>query len=153
MKYIKKIPLYILLFVSAIALGYGIATAIGITLPERYNVSKSKSFKFNDKFIFNVLVDVSKYPAWKPYVKKVELLGRDENYMIQWREFYVGGKKPVTFKITKRVDPEWVEVRVSDTLSKIEETLIFRVSSHQSRGVLTIKKYARIQKPFNRFEA
>jgi len=149
---VKKILKWVLILVFGFFLGFPVAMGIGNYIPERYKTDKSKSFNYSSQIIWETLTDIKSYPKWKPNVKKVELLGRNEAGLLEWKEYYTN-KKPITYQITNQLSKKLLEISISDETSPLQGTWVYRLTEHRKKGILQVKQYAIIKKPYYRFEA
>ncbi len=135
---------------SSVFFGVVFSYAVGYRLPDRAALTQSKSFAASPTLIWSTLLDIENYPLWKPHVKRVEMLGTSDAGYTRWREDY-GFGKTVTYEITT-YDPETLlEIQITSAQKSAMGVWIYRLSHYQERGVLTIKRFALIENPFNRF--
>ena len=146
----KKIIYVVSFFVSSLILGAVSSFVIGMYLPERDSLMTSKSFQVPKMMIWDALLDFESYPLWKPGVKRIEMLGQNEDGYTRWREYYPTGRQ-ATFEVSEIIPRESIEVVVVESKRTAKGTWIYRCTQYDDAGILMVKRFAIVSNPIERF--
>ena len=158
-KFLKPVLQGIGSAISILVLGYIISLVIGFYSPTEYQVIRSKSYEMDQNTVWGILRNLDQYPKWKPWVSKVELLGRVEDISQGIEE------NPDRLRFREHMQAEssdyYVDIDDEDQIIKLkviaprksrQMTWIFRVDTHEEYTVLHVKYFVKAQKIFDRFE-
>jgi len=114
MKILLRIVLAVIGVIALVALG---AFAVGATMPVDHTVSVSGTVAAPPEKVFALITDIAAGPTWRPEVKSVEVLPKD-NTRDAWIEDLGSGQK-MKFLALTTVPPgasghAWREVRTKD---------------------------------------
>ena len=123
---------------------------IGLFIPQNTFIERRKSFNYEIKTVWLALNDIEGYSGWKPRVKTIETLGLNVENLPRWREVYENGfsKDFSLIKLSKYTHFSFEE----NYAQNMNVTWIIKLTNFQSKTVMHLKKYSRIQQPFKRFE-
>jgi hypothetical protein len=114
----KTLLRIVLSVIGVIALVVLVAFAIGATLPVEHSVSITGTVAAPPAKVFALITDVANSPKWRPQVKTVEVLPKD-NSRDQWVEDYGSGQTMKFLAITTApVGPNGSAVRKVKTDGK-----------------------------------
>ena len=136
--------------IASTILGIIIAYMIGLFIPQNNFIERRKSFNFESQKVWKNLQDIESYPKWKPNVNKVETLGVNEENLPRWREIYDDGFSK-EFSITNISSNKSLTIEENNNTVR-SVTWVIKLTKFQSKTVLHLKKYSRINQPFLRFE-
>ncbi len=84
---------------------------VGLMLPKAHRASRAARFRESPETIWAVLIDYSKYPAWRTNLKSVEVLPA-VNGMAAWREIDTRGQA-IPFVIVESDAPRRMKTKIS----------------------------------------
>lgn len=148
---VSQIAIVFGVLVLGFFLGFPIAAGIGGYLPDHHLVKKSKSYEQPIEMIWKVLSDVENFPLWKPGVRAVETLGKSDDGLPMWREYYTGNRPSVVYEIMDWDKQELLSIKVTNEKTSFFSNWTFKLDEHQGKGIVHIQQDTTIKKPFQRF--
>lgn len=137
-----KIILFSVAFIiSSLLIGVVSSIYLGTKIPDRTSSITVKSYDANKDLIWVTLLDIESYPLWKPNLKSIEMLGTNDKGYTKWKEHYSFGKS-ATYEIKNYIPKSLIELRIIEAKNMPKGSWIYKLSSHEERGVLTAKFYS-----------
>ena len=134
--------------VGGVILAIAAVLVIGTLLPQSHEASGSATVGASPAEVFEVLVDVDRYPEWRADVTAVEILARDP---LRWRER--SGGDTITFEVVDRAPPEHLRVRIADPDLPFGGTWTYALAPEGDGTRLTIVENGEVYNPVFRFVA
>ena len=150
MRKIKILLIIICFLVSSFGFGIGTSIYLGSKISNRSSSITVKSYEANQNLIWATLLDIESYPLWKPNLKSVEMLGTNSKGYTKWKEHY-GQGKIATYEISNYIPNSLIEVKILDSKKMSTGSWVYKLSSHEERGVLTSKFYSITESSIQRF--
>ena len=135
---------------SSLVFGIGTSIYLGSRIPDRTSSITVKSYEANQALIWATLLDIESYPLWKPNLKTIEMLGTNDKGYTKWKEHYSFGKS-ATYEIKNYMPKSLIELRIIESKNMPTGSWIYKLSSHEERGVLTTKFYSITDNYLDRF--
>jgi hypothetical protein len=139
----------IVLFVGLVVL-FGLMVVVGSRLSPEHTASCVALFaKSPPEVIWERLVDVARYPKWRPDLKAIEELETDEQGALRWIENGRFGRVP--FERVEAVRPERFVVRITDPTLPFGGSWSYELDGRVEGTRLTITERAQVREPVFRF--
>ena len=136
--------------VFSIVFGIIAAALIGSKVPDKFSMVNSKSFQVNRFMLWEAIMDVESYSLWKPDVVKVEMLGKNKQGQLKWREYYPFNRSQ-TFEIAERVPKTSIRIRAIESNNQTNAVFVYNLSDYDGYGVLQLKYFLDVPNPIRRF--
>jgi uncharacterized protein YndB with AHSA1/START domain len=125
-----------------------LAAIAGWFLPQDHHASRTAVLGAAPERVFEVLVDVARYPEWRTGVTKVELLA-DEGHGVRFREH--GSNGPIVFRVEHADVPRLLRVRIDDPGQPFGGTWTHELAPDDTGTRLTITEDGEVYNPLFRF--
>lgn len=125
-----------------------LVAAIGALLPRGHRAYLAARYPVPPAQLFDVLTDVGRYPAWRPHVRRVELLPR-EHGQLRWREFTRSGA--VTLEAIVLEPPRRFVVRIADEDLTFGGSRSYEIERAGEGTLLTVRETGEVYHPVVRF--
>ncbi|MBA2302955.1 MAG: SRPBCC family protein [Acidobacteria bacterium] len=132
--------------VAVITLLVGLVGAIGYVLPQNHVAARDALVSAQPAVLFDLIVDVSKYPQWRPDVTRVDILARAP---LKWRQYV--GSDVITFEVVESRSPERLRVRIADPDLPFGGTWTYDLAPQGSGTRLRITEHGEVYNPIFRF--
>ena len=119
---------------------------IGALLPEAHEATGSALIGASPEQVFDVLVDVDRYPEWRTDVTSVEILGRNP---LRWRE--QSGGNTITLEVVERSPPQRLRVRIADPDLPFGGTWTYALARDDGGTRVIITEHGEVYNPVFRF--
>lgn len=127
----RRLPLWLwvaLLFSLVPTLGGALAWCVGGQIPEVHEVRVERTLAAPVDEVWDALVDVEAYPAWRDVLASVTLLDPGPPGPV-WREVWVGSKnESITLQTIAAERSQRWEIRVIDTSESFGGTWVFTLT-------------------------
>ena len=135
-----------ILVVGGVAIVIAAVLLIGILLPDSHEATGNALIGTAPEHVFDVLVDVDRYPEWRTGVTSIEVLGREP---LRWRER--SGGDTITFEVFDRSPPERLRVRIADPDLPFGGTWTYALARDDGGTRVTITEHGEVYNPVFRF--
>lgn len=135
-----------ILVVGGVAIVIAAVLLIGILLPDSHEATGNALIGTAPEHVFDVLVDVDRYPEWRTGVTSIEVLGREP---LRWRER--SGGDTITFEVFDRSPPERLRVRIADPDLPFGGTWTYTLAPDDGGTRVTITEHGEVYNPVFRF--
>lgn len=125
-----------------------IVTAIGYMLPKAHSVSRTVRLPLTPEAAYALLIDVDKYPSWRPGVKSVTRQP-DHDGKPAWTEEVSGDRIPLRFEQMER--PSILVARIADPSLPFGGTWTYRIAPEGSGSTVSITEDGEVYNPIFRF--
>jgi uncharacterized protein YndB with AHSA1/START domain len=119
---------------------------IGTLLPEAHEASGTARLASPPEQVFDVLVDVDRYPEWRSDVTSVEITGKNP---LRWRER--SGGDTITLEVIEHSPPERLRVRIADPDLPFGGTWTYALARDDGGTRVTITEHGEVYNPVFRF--
>ena len=133
---------------AAIAVIAVLVIVIGYSLPKAHSVSRTTTVPLPPDALFALLIDVERYPSWRPGVKSLQRHA-DRDGRPAWTEEVSGMKIPLHFERLDR--PSLLISRIADPSLPFGGTWTYRIEPSPGGSTLTITEDGEVSNPFFRF--
>ncbi|HEY7596562.1 MAG TPA: SRPBCC family protein [Actinophytocola sp.] len=120
--------------------------AIGAALPKEHVAARRISLPVEPPEVWAALTDVSAFPAWRPRVERVEVLGTDP---LRWREFGRDGK--ITFEMSETDAPRRLVSRITDDKLPFGGTWTYDIAPSGGGSTVTVTEHGEVRNVLFRF--
>jgi hypothetical protein len=133
---------------AAVAIVAVLVIVAGYSLPKTHTVSRTAAIPLAPEALYAMLIDVDRYPSWRPGVKSLQRHA-DRDGRPAWTEEVSGMKIPLYFE---RLDPPSRLVsRIADPSLPFGGTWTYRIEPAPGGSTLTITEDGEVSNPFFRF--
>jgi hypothetical protein len=133
---------------AAIAVVAILIVVVGYSLPRAHSVTRATTVPLPPESLYAVLLDVERYPSWRPGVKSLQR-HPDRDGRPAWTEEVSGMKIPLYFE---RLEPPSLLVsRIADPSLPFGGTWTYRITAAPGGSALTITEDGEVYNPFFRF--
>jgi hypothetical protein len=139
---------WILWIVAAIAIVAVLVVVIGYSLPKGHTVSRTAAVALPPEALYALLIDVDRYPSWRPGVKALQRHA-DRDGRPAWTEEVSGMKIPLYFERLER--PSLLVSRITDPSLPFGGSWTYRIEPAAGASILTITEDGEVSNPFFRF--
>ena len=133
---------------AAIAIVAIVVIIVGYSLPKAHSVSRTATVPLPPDAVFALLLDVDRYPSWRPGVKSLQRHA-DRDGRPAWTEEVSGMKIPLYFERLER--PSLLVSRIADPSLPFGGRWTYRVEPAPGGATLTITEDGEVYNPFFRF--
>ena len=133
---------------AAIAVIAVLVIIIGYSLPKAHSVSRTTAVPMPPDALYALLIDVDRYPSWRPGVKSLQRHA-DRDGRPAWTEEVSGMKIPLRFERMER--PSLLVSRIADPSLPFGGTWTYRIEPSPAGSTLTITEDGEVSNPFFRF--
>ena len=133
---------------AAIAIVAIVVIIVGYSLPKAHSVSRTATVPLPPDAVFALLLDVDRYPSWRPGVKSLQRHA-DRDGRPAWTEEVSGMKIPLYFERLER--PSLLVSRIADPSLPFGGSWTYRVEPAPGGATLTITEDGEVYNPFFRF--
>ena len=123
-----------------------IVTGIGYALPQDHVASVARHVPHQPAAVFARIIDVARYPEWRPEVGKIEVLS---SAPLTWREH--SGGDVITYELVEQVQPERVVTRIADPELPFGGTWTYELRRDGTGTHVTITERGEVYNPVFRF--
>jgi uncharacterized protein YndB with AHSA1/START domain len=121
---------------------------IGAFLPVGHRASRTVTLDAPPESVFAVIIDVDRYPEWRPDVKQVSRLP-DAGGATRWRE--TGSQGAVPYRVIEHSPPSRWVVRIDDPSLPYGGSWTYELRAEGSGTSLTITEDGEVYNPIFRF--
>jgi hypothetical protein len=139
---------WILWILAAIAIAAIVVIAVGYSIPRAHSVSRTTALPLPPDAVYAILIDVDRYPSWRPAVKSLQRQP-DREGRPAWTEEVSGMKIPLYFERMER--PSLLMSRIADPSLPFGGTWTYRLEPAPGGSTLTITEDGDVSNPFFRF--
>jgi uncharacterized protein YndB with AHSA1/START domain len=140
----KQIALIILAVLAAVVL---VILFIGWRLPAAHVATSSVQLNASPDSVFALISTPQNYPAWRPDVKKVDLM--TEQGVTRFRED--GSNGPILFEIVEKVAPRRLVTKIADKSLPFGGRWIYEITPTPTGSELRITEEGEVYNPLFRF--
>jgi uncharacterized protein YndB with AHSA1/START domain len=140
----KQIALIILAVLAAVVL---VILFIGWRLPVAHVATSSVQLNASPDSVFALISTPQNYPAWRPDVKKVDLM--TEQGVTRFRED--GSNGPILFEIVEKVAPRRLVTKIADKSLPFGGRWIYEITPTPTGSELRITEEGEVYNPLFRF--
>lgn len=139
---------WIVWIVAGIAIIAALVVIIGYSLPKGHTATRTADVALPPDAVYALLIDVDKYPAWRPGVKALTRQP-DREGRPAWTEEVGGMKIPLQFEKMER--PTLLVARITDPSLPFGGTWTYRIAPAPGGSRVTITEDGEVSNPFFRF--
>lgn len=139
---------WIVWIVAAIAIAGALVVIIGYSLPKAHSATRAARVALAPDALYALLIDVDKYPSWRPGVKALTRQP-DRDGRPAWTEEVSGMKIPLYFERMER--PSLLVSRIADPALPFGGTWTYRIAPAAGGSEVTITEEGEVYNPFFRF--
>jgi uncharacterized protein YndB with AHSA1/START domain len=139
---------WIIWIVAGIAIVGILVVIIGYSLPKAHSATRTASVAVPPETVYALLVDVDRYPSWRPGVKSLTRQP-DRDGRAAWTEEVSGMKIPLHFEKMER--PALLVARIADPSLPFGGTWTYRIAPAPGGSLVTITEDGEVSNPFFRF--
>ncbi len=140
---------WILAAVAFLVLIAGVVTLIGVMLPRDHVASTTTVIGAPPESVWQALVNVGEYPAWRSDVRSVDILSTDG--ALRWRE--QTGDGAITFERSEEQPPRRLVTRLTDETLPFGGTWTYELATDAEGTRLRITERGYVTNPLFRFMA
>jgi uncharacterized protein YndB with AHSA1/START domain len=140
---------WLLVVLGVIVVLIGTVAMIGMTLPEEHSASRAAIYDKPPDEVWRAITDFDSYPAWRPEVKKVDLLS-GENGLPAWRETDSHGNS-VPYQVTELNAPANLTAVISDPKLPFSGTWMWEIQPVSGGSNVRIHETGKVHNPVFRF--
>ena len=139
---------WIVWIVAGIAIIGALVIIIGYSLPKGHTATRAADVALPPEAVYALLIDVDKYPSWRPGVKALTRQP-DREGRPAWTEEVSGMKIPLRFEKMER--PTLLVARITDPSLPFGGTWTYRIAPAPGGSRVTITEDGEVSNPFFRF--
>jgi ribosome-associated toxin RatA of RatAB toxin-antitoxin module len=139
---------WIVWIVAAIAIAGALVVIIGYSLPKGHSATRVARVALPPDAVYAILIDVDKYPSWRPGVKALTRQP-DREGRPAWTEDVSGMKIPLHFEKMER--PSLLVARIAEASLPFGGTWTYRIAPAAGGAEVTITEDGEVYNPFFRF--
>ena len=133
---------------AAIAIVAILVIIVGYSLPKAHSVSRTATVALPPEALYAILIDVDRYPSWRPGVKSLQRHA-DRDGRPAWTEEVSGMKIPLYFERMER--PSRLVARIADPSLPFGGTWTYRIEPAAGGSTVTITEDGEVSNPLFRF--
>jgi uncharacterized protein YndB with AHSA1/START domain len=122
---------------------------IGATLPVAHVASGTRTFEQPAEDVYRLVSSVEEYPRWWKDVERVEVLERESDGRVTFRQHAADG--PITMQVVEQQPPTRFVTRIADPDQPFGGTWTFDIAADGPRSRLTITERGEVYNPLFRF--
>ncbi len=139
------------LAIIAVVVGVLVVLVLGVlvagaTLPAEHVAARRVRLPAAPARVWPVLADVAGYPAWRPRVARVEVLGDEP---VRWRE--IGKDGTIAFELAEADEPRRLVTRITDPKLPFGGTWTYELAPDGDGCVVTVTEHGEVRNLVFRF--
>jgi len=139
---------WIVWIVAGIAILGALVIIIGYSLPKGHTATRAANVALPPEAVYALLIDVDKYPSWRPGVKTLTRQP-DRDGRPAWTEEVSGMNIPLQFEKMER--PALLVARITDPSLPFGGTWTYRIAPAPGGSQVAITEDGEVSNPFFRF--
>lgn len=127
----------------------GVMWVVGMMLPVGHVASGTRVLPRPADAVYRLVSSVEEYPRWWPDVSHVEVLARDDQGRVTFRQHSSDG--PIVMQVVEQTPPTRFVTRIADAEQPFGGTWTFDVEPQGESARLTITERGEVYNPLFRF--
>ena len=136
------------ILVTLLVATLGLLWAVGMTLPVAHTASGTRTLSRQADDVYRLVSAVEEYPRWWPDVTRVEVLAREGDGRLTFREHATDG--PIVMQVVEQQPPTRFVTRIADPDQPFGGTWTFELEPQGQTTRLTITERGEVYNPLFR---
>ncbi len=139
-------------FVSIITIGIVFGALVflfGIRATENIDASFSARFEYSPEYLFDFISDVSKYPDRKKDIESLEVLKRQGQKIVAWRENYKNGTW-LEYDLVRETYPKIFEIELVNSSNDHTALITYSLGETDGFTEIVLTEKGKIENTFRR---